>query len=372
MAAGVGAREAERLEALAALSILDTPPEREYDDLTRLAAAICGVPIALVGLIDDHRQWYKAKVGIEATEVPRDLSFCRRTIQSGEPLIVPDTTLDERFHDHPMVVGEPHLRFYAGIPLTTPEELSLGTLCVADMTPRVLSADQLDALNILARQATSLLLLRRETLRARAAEAELRANEEQLFQYQLSLEEANARLRTSASTDALTGVRNRLAFDERLAEEFERAARYGHPLSLLMLDIDHFKHVNDTLGHSEGDAVLRRVARVLSETARTSDLVARYGGEEFALILPETDVACAVVMAERCRKAIASHKWDLRAVTLSAGVATTSLSTPSPDSLTRQADEALYEAKRSGRNCVRHHRAAEGSVASPALHAAVA
>ena len=161
----------------------------------------------------------------------------------------------------------------------------------------------------------------------------------------------NHELEQLALYDALTGLKNRRAFDDRLRGETALALREGHPYALALLDIDHFKKVNDTLGHEGGDEVLRQVARILEDTLRPSDLVARYGGEEFALILTHTDQAGAITAAERCRDAIQSFLWAQVPVTTSVGVA--AWVDEDPQTLLVRADLALYRAKNSGRNCVR-------------------
>lgn len=178
--------------------------------------------------------------------------------------------------------------------------------------------------------------------------------EEQLFEYQASLEAANAKLKALAVTDALTGLRNRGAFNSKLGEEFERSTRYDHALSVILMDVDHFKQFNDTFGHPAGDAVLKAVAAVLQRTARSTDLVARYGGEEFVLVLPDTDRARALVMAERVRRAVAAEAWDKRAITVSVGVSTLTADTPDASALVQEADVALYRSKQAGRNRVSH------------------
>ena len=177
--------EAKRLAALHGLRILDTLAESTYDDIVLLASQICGTPIGLVSLIDGDRQWFKARVGLDLTETPRDLAFCAHAIVAPEPVfVVEDAARDPRFRDNPFVTGEPGIRFYAGVPIVSPEGEALGTVCVIDTVPRVLDAAQLRALQALARQTNALLALRRATLDAEQHAAALeelsaRAAEEQ-------------------------------------------------------------------------------------------------------------------------------------------------------------------------------------------------
>ena len=164
------------------------------------------------------------------------------------------------------------------------------------------------------------------------------------------LEEANAKLAALATQDGLTGLKNHRAFQERLAIEVERARRHGQPLSLVLLDVDHFKQYNDTYGHPAGDVVLREVARLLESSRRPEDLAARYGGEEFVLLLPHCTAAEAAGTAERCRAAFAAAEWPKRPVTASFGVAALSPAMSSTSDLVTAADQALYAAKHDGRD----------------------
>ncbi len=155
--------EEARLAALDRYAILDTEPEQAFDDIVVLAAFVCKAPMAMLSLVDDHRQWFKSKVGVQIRETPRDVSFCAQAIQSGHEdlFIVPDALLDERFRNNPLVLNEPHIRFYAGAPLVDEDGFALGTLCVLDRESRKLEPEQEEALKSLRRMALGQMELRR-------------------------------------------------------------------------------------------------------------------------------------------------------------------------------------------------------------------
>lgn len=171
----IPANDVARVAALRALGILDTPPEPNYDDLTRLAAQICQVPIALISLVDADRQWFKARVGLDPAETPRELSFCAHAIAEPQTdvFVVPDASADPRFAANALVTGAPHIRFYAGTPLVTHDGWALGTLCVIDRVPRQLTPDQLHALTTLRRHILDALELRRIIARQNTVIADL-------------------------------------------------------------------------------------------------------------------------------------------------------------------------------------------------------
>jgi len=321
------AGEAARLKALQGYDILDTPPEPKFERIVRMASRQLDMPISLVSLIDETRQWFKARSGFDVEETPRSVSFCAHAIQEDRVMVVEDATRDPRFVDNPLVTGDQRIRFYAGAPLTTRDGYKLGTLCVLDRVPRHITTNQETLLEDLAAVVVDEMELRRAML--------------QLTQL--------------AATDSLTGLLNRRRFLALAEVERQRAARYGRPLSLLILDIDHFKDVNDRHGHDIGDEVIIRVAEICQAQKRPSDIAARLGGEEFAVLMPETDLSRGCVFAERLRSAIAQD--DIRQgdtvikVTVSIGVSEAAGLAPIDD-LLKNADLALYEAKNFGRDRV--------------------
>lgn len=183
MAAAKPTNEAGRIAALEKYAILDTDPEQSLDDLTLLASFICKTPIALISLVDEDRQWFKSRVGMDAKETSRDIAFCSTAILQSDVFVVPDALRDDRFRDNPLVVSDPHIRFYAGAPLINEDGYALGTLCVVDRAPRELAPDQKEALKALSRLVLAQLEFRRnlfllkETLADRTREEHERQRE---------------------------------------------------------------------------------------------------------------------------------------------------------------------------------------------------
>ena len=343
MRSAVLENESQRLQALRSLDLLDTPTESDFDELVYLAAQVCGVPISLVSLVDAERQWFKAVVGLTVRETPREVSFCSHAILNSELFVVEDATKDPRFADNGLVTGAPAIRFYAGMPLITPDGFAMGTLCVIDLKPRQLTPEQEYSLRLLAGQVRAKMQLR---LQKRELEAALREKD----RIASELGRANEQLRELATTDMLTGLRNRRVFEDRAELEFEIARRQGHDLSVIIMDIDNFKRRNDTWGHGAGDTVLRQMGKILNSAVRPNHLAARYGGEEFVLLLPQTDAIGAARIAERVRRKMGMEHWEHEHVTVSLGTATLRGDTLSASHMVRSADRALYAAKRAGKD----------------------
>ena len=317
--------EAGRLAALQRYEVLDTGKEDAFERITGLVKAVLGVPMCAVSLIDAKRQWFKSCVGLSVSQTDRDISFCTHTIQRREPLYIRDAHLDPRFQANPLVQGEPYIRSYLGIPLSTPDGYNVGSLCAIDVVPREYSAEQVAIMQSFAALVIDELELRR-----------------------------------IAQVDHLTGASTRRSFCLELEKAIAQYKRSYTTSTLLLLDVDHFKVVNDTYGHPAGDRVLQAVAQTIADALRPSDVFGRLGGEEFGILLPGTELTRGTEVAERCRALLESmaipNDPPLR-VTASFGVAAVGLGSLSPQQWIANADEALYEAKRGGRNrsCVASH-----------------
>jgi len=606
--------EEERLAALIELDLLDTPQEQEYDDLVRLASALCGTPISLVSLVDENRQWFKAVHGLAARETHRNVSFCAYAILQTDLFVIEDATKDARFVDNSLVTGDPHIRFYAGVPLEAPGGAAIGTLCVIDTIPRQLNSSQREALSILGAQVKARMELRLKqklllqkqqelewslgenrqlcsTLKAtndlfrsfmdhgpfasyiknadgdmlfynrylaekngvseqawlglkdheiwpdtvaakfrkddlkvleggvpvedddvsptpdgslvfwkslkfpctdadgacqiagisidvtrdvmREADLENALREKDLLTTQLeasqhmfrsfmenspnhawvkddqvhfvfynrevskffgvsptewlgcsvydivpyseanaylaqdrqvlaggqnletvdeiadkdgalhqlrsikfsykdlhgrtmlakisqditeqlrqaeSLAQANAQLELVATTDFLTGLYTRRFFSTRAEVEFSDWKRHSSPLSLVIMDVDNFKQRNDSYGHAAGDEALTLIGRNLKRCIRSSDTAARMGGEEFAMLLPHTDATGAMELAKRFQQMLGEDDCSPLPLTVSIGVATVVDGDRNWESLLSHADEAMYAAKRTGKD----------------------
>lgn len=341
------ASEPQRLEALRHFETFVGAARQDLDDLVRLAAAICGTPMASVTLIDETEQHIAAELGMEIGTVSRDESFCAHAIlDPGTVTVVPDAGKDPRFQDNPLVTSGPRIRFYAGAPMLSSDGYAMGALCVIDSQPRDLTDAQREALHLLSRQASKAVQLRALAHRVGRYARDRDWYEQQLLDYQAALEAANADLQAQSQSDPLTGLANRRAFSAAL----QALRTSADDACVAFIDVDHFKAVNDLHGHPAGDHVLTALGEVLRQASDGNGLLARYGGEEFAWMFRSRTPDTAREVCERMRAAVERAATPVP-VTVSIGVAQHRPGETCPELLER-ADEALYRAKRSGRNRV--------------------
>lgn len=309
--------EASRLRALHDLDLLDTRPQERFDRFTRLAARSFRMPIALITLVDEKRQWFLSRQGLDAVQTSREASFCGHTILEAEVMVVPDAIADERFADNPLVIDDPQIRFYAGCPIAAPDGSRIGTLCLIDRQPRSLDDDDVALLRDLARMV-----------------------------------EDDIAIHALATIDCLTGLSNRRGFDLLACRTLRLCKRLSRPASLLFIDIDEFKTVNDTLGHDAGDRTLRAFADLLIDGFRDSDVIGRLGGDEFCVLLADSSTSKAP--AERLQRVLEEWNRDSRrphALRCSIGVADFDPTKHEGlDDLIREADRFMYAIKRARRN----------------------
>ena len=461
--------ESDRLGCIKKYKILDTPREKNFDDLTELAAQVFSVPIVVISVIDKNRLWFKSTVGLNLTQTERYSSFCTH-IQQSELFIIEDATQDARFAQHPLVTGALAVRFYAGAPLIDAEGLVLGALCLVDRVPRTLSKEQATLLQSFALHVMTLFDLRLEQIKLQQALLErnqlhntlieseerwrfaLEGSNQGIWDIDVSLnqiflsprckemlgyqaeqisadmsewlglvhpddlsclvaakqlavdgsskyfenehrkmtadgswkwilvrgmvlrrDEAGMPLRfigtytdinekklneaevlRLAQFDGITSLPNRSLFTDRLSQEMKQAKRNGKSLALIMLDIDRFKEVNDSLGHQQGDFLLKLVSERLLQCVRTTDTVGRLGGDEFTIIL--TNVNNPVDIEQAAFKIVTALAepyqlgGDLAYITVSLGITLYPDDAIDIEELFKNADQAMYTAKDSGRN----------------------
>ena len=332
--------EQQRLNSLTSYQILDTLEEQEYNDIVSLLANICGTPIATIALLDSERKWHKAKYGIDKDYVPREDAICAYTILQSEPLIVNDTIEHAIFRNIGMVTKPPHVRFYAGIALTNKDGYNLGTLCTIDTKPKKLTDFQIAALAALGRQVVTLLELRKSV-------SELKAQQLELSQQKQLLAQANHKLTTISHTDELSGLFNRRALAQHLLN-----CQQKNSLAILMIDIDHFKSLNDNYGHQIGDVAIQKLSELLQQQTRHTDPCIRYGGDEFIVLVPEVKRERAQQLAEQIRQAVTQIETLPANISASIGIAYSDNCQRCHQALLKLADSALYQAKQQGRNQV--------------------
>ena len=266
--------EPSRIEAFHRLDPLAHSSEASFRHITKLVQLYLGIECATISFINEDRQVFKARQGVESAGSPRSAAFCNIAIRKYEPLIIEDTYLDPRVCDNPFVTKAPFLRSYIGAPLTTADGFNIGTICAFDSKPREFTPGDTEMIKKCA----------------------------ELVMTQLEL-------RNLANTDFLTELLNRRSFVSGLERELARVHRTKTSSTVAFLDLDHFKRVNDTFGHPAGDHVLQEFASLVSGQCRQNDLVARLGGEEFAVLLSDSDLNAARIWADRIRTRVADNRF---------------------------------------------------------------
>ncbi len=307
-----------RLCALTRYGLLDSAPDRRFDEITALVRRLFDVPVALVSLVDENRQWFLARDGLDLAETPRSFAFCGQTIRTRETLSVPDAATDARFCDNPLVLGPPHVRSYHGAPLETPAGYNIGALCILDTRPRSFDAERLALLRDLA------------GVVVRLVEG-----------------------RQTSRLDRLTGTLGQSALMEVLNVEMARCHRTFTRSALCLLDVDDLGAINAACGTAAGDAVIRSVAGVCTSAQRVYDTLGRIGDNRFALILPAAAAEGANAAMDRIRRKIAALRIpeapDL-AFTVSTGTSEVESDFMAPGDWLETSAAVLARAKALGKN----------------------
>jgi diguanylate cyclase (GGDEF)-like protein len=346
--------EARRLTALHATRLLGSAPEEAFDRITRMAARLLHAPTALVSLVDKDVQWFKSRCGFEASETPRDISFCGHAILDHEPLVVGDATLDPRFRDNPLVTGEPHVRFYVGVQLYSVDRLPIGTLCVLDRVPRQLDPDELDILRDLARMVEQLIHHRQLATAAQALHAHVlhdAANPE--------LSAAAGQVEFLLNHDVLTGISNRQALVRSIGQDLPVWRTNRMPTLVASINLDKFKRLNEALGHHAGDQALVSITWSLQSVLRPGDQLARVGNDEFVVLLP--GLGDDSVARDRLRQLMQAVHREFKApaggaipITCSIGYAIFPHDGDNADALLGNASLAMRRAKLLGGGQIQH------------------
>ncbi len=335
----LGSTATVRHAGLHKMEVFYTPLEERFERITRLGKRALGVRVAAVSLVTEEKQWFKSVVGWRIGELPLGDSLCRPVLESGEPLIVPDTLKDPRFANARLVRKGPKFRFYAGYPISDPDGNIIGSFCAFDVQPKAFDNAFMTTLCDLGQ------LAERELVTA------------DLWDAQNQLVAKLGEARRQALLDTLTRVWNRRGGMELLDMMIERSSKTYEQFSVCMVDVDFFKDINDNHGHSSGDLVLKKTAASLVNSVRPDDIVARYGGDEFLLILRDCSAEMARTVGERIRSNVQKEEVRTRSgavgVTLSLGMV---VNDPAEQATAKQlidrADQALYQTKNAGRDGV--------------------
>lgn len=256
--------EAARIIALDRYDVLDSKPEERFDRITKIVQIALDVPITAISLVDEKRQWFKSKHGLDVDETPREVAFCAHTIKTSKAFAIEDASKDRRFSNNPLVTGEPNIKSYLGIPLLSPDGFNIGTLCAIDTVPRKFDSKSVELMNHLAKVVIHELEMRQRLDR-----------------------------------DPLTGALTRSAFSKDVRQAITLFSKQKIPSTLILLDLENFKWIHDNFGFTIGDEILRSVSENVIETLRLSDSFGRVGGEEFAILMTGISHQESLLVTER-------------------------------------------------------------------------
>jgi len=304
--------EAARQFALERYDVLDTAEEDSFDHITKALQLILDVPSVEISFMDGQRLWFKSKIGLSTSEVPRDLSFCNYTISQNAPMIVEDALQDARFRENPVVISSPFYRSYIGVPLTTPDGHNIGALCAADIIPRQYSKEKVGRMEQLA----------------------------ELVIHELEF-------RQQVKKDRLTGALSRSGFSVEVQKAIALFDRQGIKSTLVVFDVDLYKMVRHRFGRPSGNALLRSIIQPLVSRLRRTDCIGRLGGTQFAVLLTSTTEAKALRATEEMQREMEQTNtkifFDVGYCEISEGMGIC-------DDWLKQADIILLDAKTAGRN----------------------
>ena len=328
-----------RLAQLPESTFYCTPIEERFERITRVARRALDVPVVAITFLSEQKQWFKSVIGWNVTELPNEQSFCPITLAAGQLTVFEDARQDAAVRQHPLVVGGPQFRFYAGLPISDKSGNLCGTFCVFDQKPRQLSPAD------------------RATLKDLASLTEREIVSEHLKSVYHSLTAKLGMARRESMMDPLTRLWNRRGASVLIKGALEAARRQGSSVGIAVLDLDNFKRINDTYGHQVGDEVLRKTALRLIQSIRDSDCAARVGGDEFLLLMRDTDSTAARHTAERVRRNVVETPIPTRQgdITLSTSVGFVVKSGNDEidvEELIDRADQALLKSKSRGRDQV--------------------
>ncbi len=332
--------EQARLAAVRRYNILDTPSDAAFDRITSIAARLFHVPIAMVSIVDTQRIWFKSHHGLEVQQIGRDPGLCASVVLQNEVYSVIDAKVDPRTLSNPLVAGEFGLRFYAAAPLCTSDGFNLGTICVIDRQPRQITDEEKSILKDLAA-----IVIDELELRLAALKVELETSR------RIKAEKEKEKAEKLAKTDALTGLKNRGAFDDIINWQAMQASKFFiGDVAVVLIDLDGLKALNDTMGHQQGDALLRSFAKALRSVFRHEDTAYRLGGDEYALLLPIKTGADLKSVKQRITQVIeATRLSGFEQVDASVGIATLCEANGSSQKALGLADARMYAEKQEHR-----------------------